>query len=182
MLKASEKYFATCDESLSAIFRLGSTGYLSHTRYSIVSAPICSTVHGFLKKIRFYLRPNILPTCWARSTTGRVAYELIFTSDHGYHLTHHGIWHKVNSHWLLLNNRGIQPNRWDYSLHVPARVRWPFVIPPHTTVDQTVSHLDWFFTINPPTDVELPADLVICGRNILSWTTASQPSGTICPR
>ncbi len=91
---------------------------------------------------------------------------VIFTSDHGYHLGHHGIWHKGNGRWLLVDNQGARSNMWEHSLRVPAIVRWPKMIPPHTTVNHTVSHLDWFPTILAMAGVELPSDTVIRGRNM----------------
>lgn len=72
---------------------------------------------------------------------------VIFTSDHGYNLGHHGIWHKGNGRWILTDQRGSHPNLYDTSLRVPALVRWPAVVPSGVVVDETVSQLDWFPTM-----------------------------------
>ena len=92
---------------------------------------------------------------------------IIFTADHGYNLGHHGIWHKGNGRWILTNNRGSRPNLWDNSLRTPTIVRWPTVITPSAVVTKTVTFLDWFPTIVAMAGVEVPADTVLCGRNIL---------------
>ena len=92
---------------------------------------------------------------------------VIFTSDHGFNVGHHGIWHKGNGHWLLTDNRGSRRNMWDTSLRVPALIRWPARIPAGTTIDALVSHLDWFPTIAAIAGVPVPADAVIHGRNVL---------------
>lgn len=100
---------------------------------------------------------------------------VIFTSDHGYNLGHHGIWHKGNGRWLLLDNQGPRANMWDHSLRVPAIVRWPGRIRPNSTVNRTVSHLDWFPTILAVAGVELPLRTVIRGRSILPLLKGETP-------
>lgn len=96
---------------------------------------------------------------------------VIFSSDHGYHLGHHGIWHKGNGRWLLKNDRGDRANMWDHSLRVPTIVSWPGKIASHSTIVQTVSHLDWFPTILAAAGVDLPEDLVVRGHDILPLLT-----------
>lgn len=92
---------------------------------------------------------------------------VIFTSDHGFNLGHHGIWHKGNGRWLLTNNDGDRANMWDNSLRVPAIVSWPRHIPANSSVENTVSHLDWFPTILAATGVEVPGNANLRGHNIL---------------
>ncbi|MBI3117080.1 MAG: sulfatase-like hydrolase/transferase [Candidatus Hydrogenedentes bacterium] len=92
---------------------------------------------------------------------------VVFTSDHGYNLAHHGIWHKGNGWWLLTDNRGPRPNLWDSSLKAPALVRWPAAITPGSTVERTTSNLDWFPTLLAMAGVALPADALLRGRNFL---------------
>lgn len=92
---------------------------------------------------------------------------VIFTSDHGFNLGHHGTWHKGNGRWLLVGNRGDRPNMWETSLRVPALVRWPGVIRPGAEFRQTVSHLDWLPTLAAIAAAPLPADARIYGRNLL---------------
>jgi len=100
---------------------------------------------------------------------------VIFTSDHGYNVGHHGILHKGNATWLLTEqppkrwehvtrNRG--PNMYDTSLRVPTLVRWPGVVEPGSTVTRTVTNLDWLPTLLAMAGVEVPADAVVRGRDI----------------
>jgi len=99
---------------------------------------------------------------------------VIFTSDNGYNMAHNGIWHKGNGRWLLADNRGPRPNLYDNSLKVPAIIRWPGHIEPGTTVDQTVTNLDWFPTICAMANVSLPEQAQIRGRNFLSLLTGKK--------
>jgi uncharacterized sulfatase len=100
---------------------------------------------------------------------------VIYTSDHGYNIGHHGIWHKGNGHWMLTKNppgtenipAGQRPNMFDTSLRVPAVVRWPRAIPTGNEVDETISHLDWFPTLLAAADVPLPDGATIHGHNFL---------------
>ena len=100
---------------------------------------------------------------------------IIFTSDHGYNMGHNGIWHKGNGHWILTDPppavanipRGQRPNMYDTSIRVPAIVRWPGHIKPSTTIDETISNLDWYPTILAMTGAKPPAGETIRGRNFL---------------
>lgn len=100
---------------------------------------------------------------------------VIATADHGYNLGHHGIWHKGNGRWLLIDNQGNRANMWDNSLRVPAIVRWPGVIAAGATIDQTCSHLDWFPTILAMAGVEMPQDAVVRGRSVVPLLTGESP-------
>jgi len=92
---------------------------------------------------------------------------VIFTSDNGYNLAHNGIWHKGNGRWLLTDNQGARPNMYDNSLKVPAIIRWPGVIEPGSTIEQTITNLDWFPTIVAMAALFVPKDFTIRGRNFL---------------
>jgi choline-sulfatase len=72
---------------------------------------------------------------------------VIFTSDHGFNMGHHGLWHKGNGRWLLEHERGSRPNLFDTSLRVPTVVRWPHVVTGGTVVTDTISQLDWYPTL-----------------------------------
>ncbi len=93
---------------------------------------------------------------------------VIFTSDHGMNMGHHGVWHKGSGNWLIKGKTGKRSNMWDTSLRVPALMRWPGVIEPGSTITQTLSHLDWFPTLVEIAGTKLPnSDAKIRGRSIL---------------
>lgn len=100
---------------------------------------------------------------------------VIYSSDHGYNIGHHGVWHKGNGQWILIDvppgtdnvPRGQRPNMFDTSIHVPTCVRWPGVVPPETVIDETVSHLDWFPTILELAGVPRPEGATLRGRSIV---------------
>ncbi|MBI1247025.1 sulfatase-like hydrolase/transferase [bacterium] len=100
---------------------------------------------------------------------------VIFSSDHGYNMGHNGIWHKGNGHWVLTKNppatenipAGQRPNLYDNSLRIPTIIRWPGTIKPGTTIDQTVSNLDWYPTLLEMAGVKLPSDVKIHGESIV---------------
>jgi choline-sulfatase len=80
---------------------------------------------------------------------------VIYTSDHGYNIGHHGVHHKGNGVWLTKSlpektknvpaNR--RPNMLDSSLLLPTCIRWPGVTKPGTVIERTVTQLDWFPTL-----------------------------------
>ncbi len=92
---------------------------------------------------------------------------VIYTSDHGYNLGHHGIWHKGNGRWILTDNRGPRPNLWDNSLRTPTIVRWPGRIAAGSVLDRSVTFLDWFPTILEMAGVARPKGLRLRGRSFL---------------
>lgn len=92
---------------------------------------------------------------------------VVFTSDHGYNLGHHGIWHKGNGRWLLTDNRGNRSNMYDHSIRVPTVVRWPARLAAGTTVEEVVLNLDWFPTILEMASLELPEEVLIRGQSFL---------------
>ena len=92
---------------------------------------------------------------------------VVFTSDHGYNMGHHGIWHKGNGRWVLTNNRGARPNLYDNSLRVPLAVRWPGVVEPGAVIGETVTNLDWYPTLLAMAGATVPETEAIRGRNFL---------------
>lgn len=100
---------------------------------------------------------------------------VIFSSDHGYNMGHNGIWHKGNGHWVLTENppftknipKGQRPNMYDNSIRVPTMIRWPGVVQAGSTIDKTVSNLDWFPTLLEMAGAELPADAKIHGNSFV---------------
>ena len=99
---------------------------------------------------------------------------VIFTSDHGYNVGHHGLLHKGNARWMLKQEppqefpdigRGIRPNLFDQSLRVPAAVRWPGKIRPGTEVREIVTHLDWAPTLQAMSGGKRRDDILFHGRD-----------------
>jgi choline-sulfatase len=101
---------------------------------------------------------------------------VVYTSDHGYNMGHHGIWHKGNGHWILLPEalppatanipKGQRPNMFDTSLKVPMLVRWPGHVPAGAENPHVISHLDWLPTLCEVADAALPKDAVFRGKSI----------------
>lgn len=74
---------------------------------------------------------------------------VVFTSDHGYMIGHHGLHTKGNAWWLL---EGIpantkRPNLFEESIRVPLLVRWPAAIGPQTETTAPFSSIDTFATM-----------------------------------
>ena len=112
---------------------------------------------------------------------------VVFTSDHGYNMGHHGIWHKGNGIWATkpappgrthqgtaVIDRRYRPNLFDQSLRVPAIVRWPGRIAPSTTVDATVTHMDWYATLCSMAGIDAP-DVPPTSRDASGWMTGHPP-------
>lgn len=98
---------------------------------------------------------------------------VIFTSDHGYMMGHHGLWHKGNGRWITNDKKdpeGIygdeRRNMFDLSLVVPCIVRWPGHTPPGSVTEETVTFLDWFPTILDIAGVEKPEGIVLRGKSV----------------
>ncbi len=91
---------------------------------------------------------------------------VVFTSDHGYNMVHHGIWHKGNGRWLLKGNQGARPNLWDTSLRAPAIIRWPMGIEAGTTITKTTTCLDWFPSLLSMAKVPQPENAILRGQDM----------------
>jgi uncharacterized sulfatase len=104
---------------------------------------------------------------------------IIFTSDHGYNMGHHGIWHKGNGKWMLKHtvpergniNADQRPNMWDNSVKVPAVVCWPNQIKPGIRLEADTTNLDWFPTILAMAGVDQPRNLGVRGENLVPLLT-----------
>lgn len=83
---------------------------------------------------------------------------ILFTSDHGYMIGHHGLNTKGNASWIAEGHKGRRPNMFDVSLQVPLIVRWPKVVRPGTKLDALVSNIDTFATVLGMLDVPPPKD------------------------
>jgi choline-sulfatase len=111
---------------------------------------------------------------------------VIFTSDHGYMMGHHGMWHKGNGRWLTENkqdpgNRRLygdgesRINLFDNSMRVPCVIRWPDRLKAGSRVSQTITHLDWFPTLAAIAQAALPANVLLRGNNALPLLEGSVP-------
>jgi choline-sulfatase len=68
---------------------------------------------------------------------------VLFTSDHGYNIGHHGIHTKGNGYWIAGGVAGpTRPNMWDTSIRVPLLIRWPGVVKGGTDIAEMVTNLD----------------------------------------
>lgn len=110
---------------------------------------------------------------------------VIFTSDHGYNIGHHGLHHKGNATWLLKDPppspypnipRNRRPNMFDTSLRLPTVARWPGVIKPGSTIAQTVTNLDWFPTLCEVGSATVPEQTVLRGRSIAPLLRGESPA------
>ena len=86
---------------------------------------------------------------------------VLFTSDHGYNIGHHGVYTKGNASFVA--GKGVhgpkRPNMFENSIRVPLLVRWPGVVKPGAQIDDNVSNIDTFATILGMTGIAMPADV-----------------------
>jgi choline-sulfatase len=100
---------------------------------------------------------------------------VIFTSDHGYMIGQHGLWHKGNAAWLTEGKKGFRPNMFDDAIRVPLIVCWPAVVAPGTIIDRVVSNLDVFPTILEISGLGLPNNLEIRGKSLVPLLRGREP-------
>lgn len=82
---------------------------------------------------------------------------IVFTSDHGYMIGHHGLHHKGNATYLITGReKDRRPNMFDHALQVPLIVRWPGVVKPGTERNELVSNIDTFASVLGMLQVKLP--------------------------
>ena len=73
---------------------------------------------------------------------------VIFTSDHGYMIGHHGLHTKGNAVWVAGGASGPKrPNMFEESIRVPLLIRWPGVVKPGSKIAEPVLNLDTFPTV-----------------------------------
>ncbi len=100
---------------------------------------------------------------------------VIFSSDHGYNVSHHALLYKGNAQWQLTEPppwtehvpKWQRPNLFDTSIRVPTAVRWPAVVKPGTVITETISNLDWYPTLLAIAGAKVPEGVLIRGHNFL---------------
>jgi uncharacterized sulfatase len=101
---------------------------------------------------------------------------VIFTSDHGYMVGEHGLWHKGNAEWLVEGKTGSRPNLFDDAIRVPLLVSWPGVLAPGTVLEQVVSNLDVLPTVVDLVGLGIPENLAIRGRSLVPSLRGPSPA------
>ncbi|MGI8783182.1 MAG: sulfatase family protein [Acidobacteriota bacterium] len=104
---------------------------------------------------------------------------IVFTSDHGYNIGHHGLHTKGNAWWMAGGVTGPRrPNMFENSIRIPLLVRWPGVVKPGTVIHEVVGNLDTFATVLgmlglplPPNANQEGADFspLLRGQKIAGW-------------
>jgi choline-sulfatase len=92
---------------------------------------------------------------------------VIFSSDNGYMIGQHGLWHKGNGNWLVEGKSGTRPNMFEESIRVPLIIRRPGRGRPGTVIERVVSNLDLFATILDLAGIGVPDNLRIHGRSLV---------------
>ncbi|MBI4603636.1 MAG: sulfatase-like hydrolase/transferase [Planctomycetes bacterium] len=92
---------------------------------------------------------------------------VLFSSDNGYMIGHHGLHHKGNAAWIVEGKQGPRPNCFEEAIRVPLLARWPGVVKPGTRVEAVVSNLDIFPSVLDAARVPAPADYRDRGRSLL---------------
>jgi uncharacterized sulfatase len=87
---------------------------------------------------------------------------VMFTSDHGYMIGHHGLHAKGNAYRIERARgstpRQTRPNMFEESIRIPLLVRWPGVTKPGLEIPQPVSNLDTYATALSMLGVKAPAN------------------------
>jgi uncharacterized sulfatase len=99
---------------------------------------------------------------------------VVLTSDHGYMMGHHGLWHKGNGRWLTLDEKDPtgkypdgRPNVYDLSLRVPCIVSWPGTLPSGEEVERHISHLDLYPSLLDLAGIQKAEDLLLRGSSLV---------------
>jgi len=91
---------------------------------------------------------------------------VLYTSDNGYNVGHHGIHGKGNGNWIAGGVGGPKrPNMFEESVRLPLLVRWPAVVKPGTRIEHHVSNVDTFASVLGMLNVAPPSDYKQHGRD-----------------
>lgn len=103
---------------------------------------------------------------------------VVFTSDHGYNIGHHGLHTKGNGQWIAGGVTGPKrPNMFDTSIRIPLLVRWPGVVTPGTVIDEVVSNLDTFATVIGMLGLPVPAEVKQEGADFSPFLRGQKVAG-----
>lgn len=100
---------------------------------------------------------------------------VVFTSDHGYMIGHHGLHHKGNATYIdaprlkTKDPERRRPNMFDHSIRVPLAIRWPGGIRAGTRIDRLVVQTDLLPTLIELAGVpapEFPDSQPVAGRSL----------------
>ena len=92
---------------------------------------------------------------------------VVFTSDHGYNIGHHGLHTKGNGTWIAGDVNGpTMPNMFDTSLRPPFLVRGPGVAGAGRVVNELVAFEDMYPTLLSIAGLPLPAGAPRHGRDL----------------
>ena len=82
---------------------------------------------------------------------------VLFTSDHGYMIGHHGLHTKGNASSIVGGVNGPKrPNMFEESIRVPLLVRWPGTVSPGRDISEVVSNVDTFASVLGMLGVDVP--------------------------
>jgi uncharacterized sulfatase len=86
---------------------------------------------------------------------------VMFTSDHGYMIGHHGLHAKGNGYRIGRQRgspqRDTRPNMFEESIRIPWIVSWPGVVKPGLEIAEPVSNIDTYATVLAMLGVKPPA-------------------------
>ena len=107
---------------------------------------------------------RILATLDELDLAGRTI--VVFTSDNGYMIGHHGLHTKGNA-WTVAGgvDGPFRPNMFDESIRVPLAIRWPGAVRPGTEVTEFVSNVDLFPSILGMLGIPMPTGLLQDGMD-----------------
>lgn len=102
---------------------------------------------------------------------------ILFTSDNGYNVGHHGLHMKGNAISILGGVPGPKrPNMFEESVRIPLIIRWPGVIIPGTRIDQPVTNVDTYATVLGMLGLNAPNNPNQHGRDFSPILRGSIPS------